>query len=322
MRVTLASVIVLVLTAVAAAQQPNPQSERLFKEGRELADQGKFKEACEKFEQSLELDPAIGTQLNYANCHEKQGHNARAWRLFDSAADAEKITNPDRAKFARGRADALLPKLGVVVLKLATPDAPTLTVSIAGRTVKPAAVVTEIVDPGDIEIAVTAQAAEPFERSEKIAAGKTVTIEVPALAAATTPVGGGAAVVPLGPVDTGERGPRRKSRVMLAYGVGAAGAASLVVGVALGLKARSDYNAEFGNGCEERPDGPPLCFDDSSIEAQNDAISLARVGTVFGVGGLVLVGAGAVLFLTAPRDVVVAPTATASSAGISVVGRF
>lgn len=315
--------IVLAFAGSAAAQQPNPQSERLFKEGRELADQGKFKEACEKFEQSLELDPAIGTQLNYANCHEKQGHNARAWRLFDSAADAEKITNPDRAKFARGRADALLPKVGVVILKLATPDAPTLTVSIAGRTVKPAPVITEIVDPGDVEISVTARAAQPFARTEKVAAGKTVTLEVPALAAAA-PVGGGVADgggTPVG-IDTGERGPRRKSRVMLAYGVGAAGAASLVVGVALGLKARSDYNAEFGNGCEERPDGPPLCFDDPSIKAQNDAISLAKVGTVFGVGGLVLVGAGAVLFLTAPRDVAVTPTATASSAGISVVGRF
>ena len=62
--------------------------------------------------------------------------------------------------------------------------------------------------------------------------------------------------------------------------------------------------------------------DDTGFKAQNDAVSLANVGTALGIGGGVLVGAGVVLFLTAPKDVVVTPTATASSGGISVVGRF
>lgn len=317
-----------VLTGVAAAQPaPNPQGAKLFEEGRVLAGQGKFELACEKFEQSLALDPAIGTQLNFADCHENLKHFAQAWRLFDSAADAEKITNPERAKFSRGRADALLAKLGVIVLKLASPDAPMLAVSIAGRSIKPAAVIKEIVDPGEVAIAVTAQGAPPFQRAEKISAGKTIVIDVPPLATdsstgggTTGSVVGGGSNGPTDTVPSDDVGARRRSRVLLAYGVGGVGAVALISGVIIGVKAKGDYNAEFDNmHCMDV--SPPEC-NDLGITAQNDAISLANVGTGFGVAGIVLLGAGAVLFFTAPRDVVVTPTATASSGGISVVGRF
>ena len=182
----LASVLVLMVTTSVASAQPDPQGAKLFDEGRALAKAGKYAEACAKFSASLAIDPAIGTQLNYADCNEKLDHNADAWRLFDGAADAEKITNPERAKYARGRADALLPKLGVVIVKLATPDAPMLAVSIGGRTVKPAPVIKEIVDPGQVSITVTAKGTAPFQVNEKVSAGTTATIDVPAFAVETT----------------------------------------------------------------------------------------------------------------------------------------
>ncbi len=312
----LACVFIGVLTTVAAAQPaPNPQGAKLFEEGRALAAQGKFELACEKFEASLAIDPAIGTQLNFADCHENLNHFAEAWRLFDSAADAEKITNPERAKFSRGRADALLNKLGVIVLKLATPDAPMLAVSIAGRTVKPAPVIKEIVDPGEVAITVTAQTGQPFQRSEKITAGKTVVIDVPAFDADIST--GGTIVTP----PSEGMSPRSK-RLILAYSVGGVGAIALVTGVILGVKAKGDYNKQFDDGnCIDVTPGPQ-CLNDMGFNAQNDAISLANIGTGFGIAGAVLLGAGAALFFTAPRDVVVTPTATASSGGISVVGRF
>jgi len=318
MRALLASVFLLVWTAIATAQgQPNPQGAVLFEEGRALAKDGKYAEACAKFEKSLELDPAIGTQLNYADCHEKLNHVAQAWRLFDSAADAEKITNPERAKFSRSRADSLLAKLGVVVLKLATPDAPMIAVSIGGRTVKPAPVIKEIVDPGDVVVNVTAQNVKPFQKTEKITAGKTVTIEVPALDGTSTTV-----ITPpdtAGPAD--DQSAKRKSRLILSYAVGGAGAVALITGIVLGVKARGDYNAEFDNGnCQESNNE----CNDVGFAAQEDAISLANVGTVAGIAGIVLVGAGAALYFTAPKveTVAVTPTATATSAGIALVGRF
>src|SRR5262249_28863679 len=57
--------IVLVLWAQVAAAQPTPEAARLFQEGRALLEAGKPAEACERFEQSLKLDPdSPGTILN------------------------------------------------------------------------------------------------------------------------------------------------------------------------------------------------------------------------------------------------------------------
>lgn len=320
-RALVMGLVLAVGSSVAIAQQPNPEGAKLFEDGRELAKAGKYAEACDRFARSLEIDPAIGTQLNYADCHEKMGQHVEAWRLFDGAAEAEKITNPQRAKFARERADALLPKLGVVVLRIATPDAPAIAVSIAGRTMKAAPVLTEIVKPGEVTITVTSSG-EPFQRTEKVAAGKTITIDVPAFAEPATVGGGTQAVLEpvAGPVDTG--GSRRRSRLLLAYGVGGAGGVALLAGVFIGLRAKNNYNEQFDNmNCTET-DGSPVC-NDTGFSAQSDAVSLANVGTVLGVGGLALIAGGAVLYFTAPEsDVVVTPTATAQSAGISVVGRF
>jgi tetratricopeptide (TPR) repeat protein len=306
-----ASVLVLVTATAVASAQANPQGAKLFEEGRTLAKAGKYAEACAKFAASLEIDPAIGTQLNYADCHEKQGHNAEAWRLFDGAADAEKITNPERAKFARSRADALLPKLGVIVLKLATPDAPMLAVSINKRTLKAAPVIKEIVEPGEAAITVTAQGAAPFQATPKVEPGSTQEITVPAFgsAAIDTPVSG---------PETHTKLRRKRSRVLLGYGLGGGGVVALGASVFIAMKAKSDYDKQESNG---------NCVDGTcngeGFKAQNDAISLANVGTVIGIGGLALIGAGVAVILTAPTEgVVVAPTATASSAGISVVGRF
>jgi len=55
----------------------------------------------------------------------------------------------------------------------------------------------------------------------------------------------------------------------------------------------------------------------------NDAIHLANIGTGVGVAGLVLVAAGTVLYITAPKDsVAVAPAATPTSAGVVLTRRF
>jgi hypothetical protein len=305
-----ASVLVSVtaLCAVAGAQAPDREGAKLFEEGRALAKEGKYAEACDRFANSLKLDPAIGTQLNYADCHEKLGRNADAWRLFDAAADTEKITNPTRAKYARERADALLPKLGIVVLQLPTPDVPGLSIEVAGRSIKPAAVIRDLVEPGPVTITVSAPNAVPFHDTQRIAAGQIVTIDVPA-------------------VETREPGPgptvtrRRRSRVYLAYGVGGAGAVSLITGVILGMTAKSRYEEQFAKGRCMEADPAPICFPDG-FEAQTAALDLATIGTVFGVAGLVLGATGAVLFVTAPRDLVITPTATSQSAGLSVVGSF
>ena len=92
---------------------------------------------------------------------------------------------------------------------------------------------------------------------------------------------------------------------------------------------RADVDAGFhGGGYREQIDAgnctdtsPPLC-NVIGYSAQSNARTLANVGTGFGVAGLAVIGAGAVVFLTAPRDLMVAPTVSERSAGVTVVGRF
>lgn len=300
-------VFIVGLTAIAAAQ-PSPQSTKLFEEGRALAKDGKWSEACDKFAKSLELERAPGTLLNYGDCHEHLGHLALAWRLFDEASVAsDKDGNVERSKFARQRADALLLKVGTIVVKLATPSAPGLSLTIAGRITAPAAEVRDLVDPGDVVVEVSAPNMQPVRKTERVDGGKTIVVEVPALH-------------PVVHVETAIATERRHSRVVVAYALGGIGGATLVTGVVLGFVARAQYQAQFSSGnCTEA--SPPMCNIDG-FNRQNNAITLANIGTVLGIGGLVMVGAGAVVYLTAPHDVVVVPTATTQSAGLAVVGRF
>src|SRR5262249_26152099 len=59
----------------------------LFEEGRKSMAEGKIDEACAKLGQSYAMDPALGTLLNLAVCHDKQGKSASAWAEFRTAAD-------------------------------------------------------------------------------------------------------------------------------------------------------------------------------------------------------------------------------------------
>jgi tetratricopeptide (TPR) repeat protein len=302
----LVAALVVGLTATAWG---DAQSTKLFEEGRALAKDGKYDEACAKFAKSLELDRAPGTLLNYGDCHEHLGHFAQAWRLFDEAARAsEREKNSERAKFARDRAQALVPKTSTIVVKLATPDAPGLTVAIGGRTATPAGEIREVVDPGSVTIEVAAPNMEPFTKSERAEAGREIVIDVPALTSVAHQDTGGAVTQ------------RRRTRILASYTLAGLGGAGVVASITMGFVAKGRYDAQFDNGNCTRGD-TPLCNLEGK-NSQDSAIALARAGTVFAVGGLLLVGVGTVVYLTAPKDTVVIPTATASSAGLAVVGRF
>ena len=307
-RVLVAALVMGMLGTAAA----DTESARLFEEGRALAKDSKWDEACAKFAKSLELDRAPGTLLNYADCHEHLGHLAQAWRLYDEAAQAsEKEGNADRAKFARERAQALVPKTSTIVVKLATPDEPGITVNVAGRKATLGGEIREIVDPGEVTIEVSAPNKQSFTKTERAEAGLRIVVDVPKLAD--------------GPhEDLGVRGERRKSRVYVAYTMAGGGVAALVAGVLVGINAKNKYNGQFETmppNCTKVPGDSPMC-NPEGYTVQSNAITQANIGTVLGVAGVLLIGGGAVVYLTAPRDTVVIPTATASSAGLAVVGRF
>jgi len=176
--------VVLVLIALVGrvAAEPNPNvAKRLFAEGRVLYDQGKYIEACVLFEKSYQLDPAVGTKLNLAECAERDGKPRAAWLLWVSAADEFEVAKDQREGFARDRADALAPKLATVVVKVAKPKTKGLVIQIAGRDVEPAREIVDRLDPGAIVVSAKAPDRQPFETTITVALGGKLVVEVPPL---------------------------------------------------------------------------------------------------------------------------------------------
>jgi tetratricopeptide (TPR) repeat protein len=301
-----------VLATVAHAQPKDPErAAKLFEEGRELAKAGNYNDACARFTRSYELDPAIGTELNLADCIEHQGLVSRAWKMFDDVATRSEHDNAVRAKFARDRADGLLAKLGTVVVAVAEPGAAGLVIKLKGEPIAAAAELREHVDPGRVQVSASVPGKPGFAKTVDVTAGVTVTVEIPAFAAER-------AVEPAGESH------RARGRVHLAMGVGGGGIVALAVSGILGLKARSDYNSAVSSGMCVHTGAGLTCGDPGARSAIADAGHLADIATGFFVGGAVLVAAGVTLFVTAPHEQVVSVTPMASTTGIGLVlgGRF
>src|SRR5882724_1188836 len=98
------------------------EASKVFQQGRDAAKLGRFDEACALFARSFELDPALGTAVNLADCLERQGHLQRAWQLFERVArDSQHVQS--RARLARQRADALRARLATVLIRVRDPGA-------------------------------------------------------------------------------------------------------------------------------------------------------------------------------------------------------
>lgn len=337
--ITLVIAFWLVLGASIAHADNAADATKLFEEAGALQKEGKYAEACVKFEKSYELDkaagrPAPGTQLNLGECAERAGQLRKAYLLFDDAAmeygrrakaaegaiakdpnSAELKRDLERAnagvRVARERADALGPKLAKVVVRIAEPAVDGLSIRIGDRAVPPASEVIEYLDTGNVTVTATAPNRTAFSSSVRAESGKQVVVEVPALAI----VGGDTR-------DPGPVGPRRqRKRVLLAAGVGGTGVVLFGVSVVLGLGAKSDYNDAKAN-CDS-VSGKLVCPDEASKAAVTKAFDKADSATILGIAGLALAAGGAVLYFTAPKEgVVIAPVASSSSAGVSVSGRF
>jgi hypothetical protein len=303
----------LLLAAPVARAQPEPggEADRLFEEGRALARDGKYAEACDRFARSFELDRTTGTELNLADCHEKLGHLSEAWRLFSAAADeAQRTGNSKRGAFARGRADALVAKLATVVIRVADPTRAGLAITIGGRPVPPRAEIQDRFDPGELEIVATAPGRPRFATTVEGAAGATVVVDLPASADRT------------GPAQPVEQR-RSRGRVRLAWGLAGAGGVAALASLGLTFVARRDYNATADGAHCMHVTGGIVCDDTGDADIRSSQ-RLADLGTGFAIGGGVVLAAAAVVYLTAPRTspVTVAPTATATGVGLAVSRHF
>jgi Tfp pilus assembly protein PilF len=126
--------ICLVLVASVAAANPavrdddKLEADRPFAEGRALLDQGKRKEACEKFDLSIRKDPrAVGTMLNLGLCAEEAGQVATAVRYYTEArARARDQDLKEHQAAAENKLALLAPRVPhlAIVLPASAPPTP------------------------------------------------------------------------------------------------------------------------------------------------------------------------------------------------------
>lgn len=300
-------------TAARAQPSPTAAATLQFDKGRALMKEKKYAEACAAFEQSQKLDPQIGTLYNLGGCYAELGKTASAWTAYREVG--ERDANAGRKKEALRRAKELEKRLSKLLLTIAAAP-PGLAVTLNGADVTALVGAESPVDPAEYKLRATAPGFAPWQTTAKIAGeGKTTRIAIElARPAAREPVrpappeppphppGGGEVRTPDAPLPGEGAHPAERPashRKQLAVGLGIAGAASLATGLVFGGLARSKWS-DARALC-----GDDLVCDDPATLAQGNALadaarSRATLSTGLVLGGAALLGAGAVLWLTAP----------------------
>jgi hypothetical protein len=317
------------------AQSSNDAAARaLFAEGRKLSSEGKWQEACAKFEESLRLVPGTGTRFNLADCWEHVGRTASAWSAFlDVVAEAKAAGQADREKASRERADALAPKVPKLVIQVMAPE-PGLSVQRNGVAVGEGSWGSALpVDPGTVTVQASAPGKKAFSQEVVAAAGATITVQVPALEAdaagdpsAAPPAPPPAADVASSAEPTSDGLGTQKTIALVVGGVG-------VVGVAVGTIFFFQFNSKNDDAKAVCPSGVD-CEPGSAARHEElvDEAKSARTLTYVGWGlGAAALGGAAVLYFTAPpgensqtagASWSIRPTVAPGAFGASVGGRF
>jgi hypothetical protein len=295
-------------------------AEALFQEGRALLMAGKVEEACPKLEESQRLDPATGTLLALALCHEQQGKLASAWATFaDIEARSRLDGRADRERTAREHGAALRPRLSTLTLAVTADarDTQALVISVDGVAIgRPAWNAALPIDGGAHVVEAAVPGRSPWKASVSIQSERDhVRLLV---------------LVPPAPIDPGVpqvaavgTTPARAISARRVAGLAAVGAGIVGLGASLwlGLGARRDYHTAIGmcqsDGC------PPEPFRQAqNAQDQGDlATALAIVSGAAAATGVALwlwpeaAGADTHARATAPRLAV-------TPAGVAISGQF
>lgn len=300
-----------------AAPDARAAADTLFSEGRAAMDRGDYAKACPLLARSQELDPAGGTLLNLALCHEKAGRLVSAlaeWKLAavrahsDHRADRERealvhvadleARIPHVTFVVRGTVEGLVASLDGVALTMPTPAAP----------------ITLRLDPGSHVLRSEIPGHQPLVRSFELREREAPTLPIEAQPDGLAP-GPIEPVLPEEPLAMAT-GPaphpalpqaRLSTPSKLLLGTaGAGGVVAIVTGV-LAVAARTSYTSTC-------LDARAYCTDSDAIASGERARSMAWVSTAAaGVGFVALWTA-----LLLPRRVVLTPAATARSATLSL----
>jgi tetratricopeptide (TPR) repeat protein len=310
---------VSVILATSAVQAQQSEADKLFAEGEALMKQNKFGEACPKFEASNKIDPQIGGYLWLADCFERNGQTASAYKTYKDAQKMalEKKDKQQRDKVAQkhiATIESHLTKLTILAPSENKPDA--LEISRDGEKLGASDLGLAVpLDPGMHTVTATAPHHKTWEKKIDVSGdGNTVTVTV-------GPLEREDAAAPPPPPEEGDPGFGYHVGGIV---VGAAGLIAIGVGSALGLVAAGKLSDSNSNGYCDAQD---TC-NTIGLDLRQQAKDAALVSTILFIGGGVALAAGITLFVIAPKKkhaatiAHIAPTVGPGFYGFSLGGSF
>jgi hypothetical protein len=321
-------------------------AQSMFDEGRRLMSEKRYAEACPKLADSQRLDPALGTLLNLAVCHEKLGRTASAWTEYrDAESIAKREGRLDRAAYAREHVAQIEPHLShVTVVRGSNQDGRAaeagLDVRLDDASVGLAALGTALpIDPGEHKIEARAPGKITWTGTVTVGADAASTkVEIPILAdepkpepvvivpppVVAPPVTPPPAQPPPDVTPPPETPHGMTTRRTIAYAIGGVGIAGLAAGSIAGIETISKWSTR-NDACPGDRCTP------AGLDADKTARSWALVSDVGFAVGVVGVGVATYLILTEPSQaappattggVRIVPRVGANSGGLSIAGAW
>jgi hypothetical protein len=283
----------LSLSARTAAAQTADDAERqrtaLYNEGYALAQQGRWREAVDRFRHVVAIRSAPRALFTLGQAEEKLGELATAERTFQRALTDARAAGDFAVVDAADQAiRELHPRVPHLLLRLdarAADHAHDVKATVDGEPVATGQLLD--VDPGHHEVLVQAPGAQAFTRRLDIVPGTTNEIDVTLEPLASAPAPAATeAPAPAAPREARQSTTRGASRIGPLV-LGSAGLAAGVAGVVLRLTGQSDYDAASAN-CSGG-----ACGSLAAANAGNDARGRMLAGTIVTVvGAAVVVAAG------------------------------
>ena len=305
--------------AAPASETDADPAVRLFREGRALLNKGRFSEACERFQASLELRRSPGTLLNVGNCIQSQGDLVGALAAFEETAKlSREEPDPRKAEVwsaaAREEIDALAPRVPRIIVN--APSEADVAVALDGT---PLGAFGEprTLNPGAHRLVASAPGKLDHQREITLAEGQSLAVDIPRLE--PVPAAAPPAAVPLASADS-EAAPTEGSghSLVVPWTLVGVGRAALAGGLVTGLVA-AQRTADLEEACPNH-----VCEDDlSKRDAAHDAAVLADI--LMGAGLAVTAAGVTWLVLESEHDTSSARLSAACDlhgCGASVRGRF
>jgi hypothetical protein len=309
----------LFVAADVHAQAAAATAEQLFRDANALLAKGQIHEACAKFAESEKLDPQLGTLLNLATCHEKDGKVATAWGEYSELVDqAEKQKDKKRLGYAKKKLAELDSHLPHFELRV---PAGTAELRLDGVVLGQGAWSSSLpVDPGDHELTYTAPGKKPGSLHATAVEGSAAVLVLPPLVGEPVAAPPALVVAPLPvvieppPPDTHE-GSRWRTAGFVVGGVGVVG---LGIGATLGALALGSKSTVMqdchGSQCSS-----------AGLSAVSSAKSQATGSTIGLVAGGVCAAAGLTLVLVGSKGggtLGLAPATLTHGGGLATYGTF